>query len=177
MPNGGLCPTSTFCEAKRDKHVCSCGSTRFLDLNNLTQCGMLLSLYITVEQNRWSELIVSVYRIGDDASAPGAQCPTENAYRNSTNGICQCVRGYRPTSDRHRCGNVLLLSSIFAILSNFTFRTDTIGWCGPNKLWYESVQRWCLHQNIWKHSFPLRTWRLSVFIPWKFSRCPEKRVL
>jgi len=39
IPEDGLCPKPLTCEAKEDKHVCSCGNNKFLDPNNQTQCG------------------------------------------------------------------------------------------------------------------------------------------
>jgi hypothetical protein len=35
----GTCPLSLKCEAREDKHVCSCGKNQFLDLDDPTKCG------------------------------------------------------------------------------------------------------------------------------------------
>jgi hypothetical protein len=34
-----LCPEPLKCEAKIDKHVCSCGKDQFRDLDDPSQCG------------------------------------------------------------------------------------------------------------------------------------------
>jgi len=35
----GTCPKPLECQARNDKHVCSCGQDKFRDLNDPTQCG------------------------------------------------------------------------------------------------------------------------------------------
>ena len=34
-----LCPKPLTCEARKDKHICTCGKGKFLDLKDPTQCG------------------------------------------------------------------------------------------------------------------------------------------
>ena len=42
--DNGLCPEPLTCEARQDKHVCSCGRDKFRDLDDPTQCGKKIFL-------------------------------------------------------------------------------------------------------------------------------------
>ncbi|CAF3205424.1 unnamed protein product, partial [Rotaria sp. Silwood2] len=87
----GLCPEPLKCEARTDKHVCSCGEDKFRDIDDPSQC---------------------VYFIGKRTSSIIDKCPTKNAVRNSTTGICECLAGYRVTNNNRQC-EMKLSSEIF----------------------------------------------------------------
>lgn len=42
QPQVGICAEGLKCEAKNDKHVCTCGAKKFLDLQDTTRCGMMI---------------------------------------------------------------------------------------------------------------------------------------
>jgi hypothetical protein len=39
LPQNGLCPEPLKCEARDNKHVCTCGKDKFRDVNNASLCG------------------------------------------------------------------------------------------------------------------------------------------
>jgi hypothetical protein len=41
----GLCPEPLICREREDKHDCSCGTDKFIDLDDQTQCGEKLFLF------------------------------------------------------------------------------------------------------------------------------------
>ncbi|CAF0909261.1 unnamed protein product [Rotaria sordida] len=87
----GLCPKPLICEARKDKHICSCGKDKFRDLNDPSQC---------------------VYYIGKTTNSTDDKCPTKKALRNITSGICECSAGYNAINNNRQCG-IKLSSEIF----------------------------------------------------------------
>ncbi|CAF3487239.1 unnamed protein product [Rotaria sp. Silwood1] len=100
----GLCPEPLICEERRDKHICSCGKDKFRDLDDPSQC---------------------VYYIGKTTNSTNDKCPTKNAIRNTTNGICQCLTGYKAINNNRQC-EIKLSSSNLASSCNASQLDNTI---------------------------------------------------
>jgi hypothetical protein len=110
VPAHSLCPQPLKCQARRDKYVCSCGINQFRDIDDPTRCGMYIIYLLTklqfsdIEQHDIPFHLL-VYFIGKTTSSSNDHCPTQNARRNSTTGVCQCAPGYQVTNQNRQCGS------------------------------------------------------------------------
>ncbi|CAF3513440.1 unnamed protein product [Rotaria socialis] len=100
----GLCPEPLTCEARKDKHVCTCGRGKFLDLNDPSQC---------------------VTYIGTATNSTATRCLIENSILNSTTTACECIAGYKAADENRKC-EVKLSSEVFQSPCNSNQFNNTI---------------------------------------------------
>lgn len=103
----GVCPEPLKCEVKVDKHICTCGKDKFIDLDNSTKCGKKKRCLLNFVHSFLFFSFLLVYYIDTVANADD-ECPTKNAERNPSSKVCQCLDGYKPTADNRQCGLLFL---------------------------------------------------------------------
>ncbi|CAM4777103.1 unnamed protein product [Rotaria magnacalcarata] len=100
----GSCPKPLTCEARKDKHVCTCGKGKFLDLNDPSQCATY---------------------IGTATNSTTDKCVIENSIRNNITTACECIAGFKAVDENRKC-ELNLSSEVFQSPCNSSQFDNTI---------------------------------------------------